>query len=98
MCGRNVLQIGMYLSVELWVEAIFLYTKSSSIMLFICLFVVIDIFFPFFVGQQPQLFTSFVLIFLFILFPVDAAILKNPSPNLQMSRLQSLSWTLQCQK
>lgn len=40
MCCRNVLQIGMYLSVELWVEAIFFIYPGSYIILFICLFVV----------------------------------------------------------
>lgn len=59
MCGRNVLQIGMYLSVELWVEAIFIYIVSYLVYLFVCCFV--------FVRLGPQPFTSFVL-FMFIIF------------------------------
>lgn len=76
MCGRNVLQIGMYLSVELWVEAIFYI--HSYIILFICLFVAL---FLIFVGWQPQLFTSFVLLFVHHFPTVHAAILKKPSPT-----------------
>lgn len=73
MCGRNVLQIGMYLSVELWVEAIFIYIVSYLVYLFVCCFV--------FVRLGPQPFTSFVL-FMFIIFSswrqtVHAAILKT---------------------
>lgn len=41
MCGRNVLQIGMYLSVELWGEAIFFISMDSYIVyLFVCCFVI----------------------------------------------------------
>lgn len=89
MCGRNVLQIGMYLSVELWVEAIFYI--HSYIILFICLFVASLLIF---VGWRPQLFTSFVL-FLFIIVQLKAnsscSNTQKAVSNLQMSRLQSLS-------
>lgn len=65
MCGRNVLQIGMYLSVELWGEAIFLY--PWIVILFIYLFVALLLIF---VGWRPQTFTSFVLFFVHH-FPVE---------------------------
>lgn len=72
MCGRNVLQIGMYRSAELWVEAIFFIYMGSYVISFICLFVCC--FFVIFVGWRPHLFTYFCifcLFFLFIGFPVE---------------------------
>ena len=72
MCGRNVLQIGMYLSVELWVEAIFFIYIGSYIILFICLFVAMLLIIFLWVGSHNFL-HLFVLWFFFCstFFPVE---------------------------
>lgn len=98
MFGRNVFQIGMYLSVELWVEAIFFIYIGCYIIMFICLFFcfVID----FFVGTTH----SFLHIFYSCVlhFPVEGEqfMQQYTKSRLQPSdvKLQSLSQTLQCQK
>lgn len=86
MCGRNVFQIGMYLSVELWVEAIFFYIyigSSMMLFMFVCCFV-ID-----FCGVAATTFYIFstLLFFLFFyfihLFPVEGEqIMQQYSKNL----------------
>lgn len=95
MCGRNVLQIGMYPSVELWGGSHFFIYIGNYIILF--MFVLLHCYrflFFCFLGWRPQLFTSFVLSCSSLSSwrrRVHAAILKKPISNLRMSSLQSLS-------
>lgn len=80
MFGRNVLQIGMYLSGNMGGSHFFIYL-GCYVILFICLFVDLLLIC---VGWKPHLFTYFVLL---VCSPfssgrrsVHAAILKKPSP------------------
>lgn len=77
MCGRNVLQIGMYLSVELWVWAIFVYVDSYVIS-FLCLLLCY-----WFVCGDFYSFCTLCLSFSSWRWTVHAAILKNLSPTLR---------------
>lgn len=88
MCGRNVLQIGMYLSVELWGGSHFFIYIGNYIILFMfvlllyyCLFV--------FLGWRPQLFTSFVLAFITFQSKANTSCSNTQKAHLQPSDVKS---------
>lgn len=80
MCGRNVLQIGMYLSVELWVEAIFYIQLVILSCLSVCLLLC---YWSLWGGGHNFLHLLYSLCSSFSSWrrTVHAAILKKPSPT-----------------